>query len=165
MGPQQTKLEFCSLRCSKLQCANQAMKRTAPVISCHDNCARDADRQNATQSAVASLCYMIALTPRCSLLQCRKSLSVLRSTRSSTRRVVSTAPAVMAAPSIPHRDFGATGAQVSLIGMGCSPFGHAYGVRAACCHSCTCYMPVLLVHAAVCHHCLNRCALRAAADT
>lgn len=33
----------------------------------------------------------------------------------------------MAAPKIPHRDFGATGFKVSVVGMGCSPFGHAYG--------------------------------------
>lgn len=33
----------------------------------------------------------------------------------------------MAAPKIPHHAFGETGAGVSLVGMGCSPFGHAYG--------------------------------------
>lgn len=31
-------------------------------------------------------------------------------------------------PKIPHREFGATGTKVSVVGMGCSPFGHAYGV-------------------------------------
>jgi hypothetical protein len=59
----------------------------------------------------------------------------------STRSSEFSPPCVMAAPRIPHRDFGATGAQVSLVGMGCSPFGHAYGVNAACycCCTCICY--------------------------
>ena len=29
---------------------------------------------------------------------------------------------------IPKKPFGRTGKQVSVVGMGCSPFGHAYGV-------------------------------------
>lgn len=33
------------------------------------------------------------------------------------------------APQIPKKLFGRTGKQVSVVGMGCSPFGHAYGVR------------------------------------
>ena len=34
---------------------------------------------------------------------------------------------------LPKRALGKTGVQVSCIGMGCSPFGHAYGVRHALC--------------------------------
>ena len=36
---------------------------------------------------------------------------------------------VQASTQVPKRALGKTGVQVSCIGMGCSPFGHAYGVR------------------------------------
>lgn len=39
---------------------------------------------------------------------------------------------VQAANQVPKRALGKTGVQVSCIGMGCSPFGHAYGVSFTC---------------------------------
>jgi aryl-alcohol dehydrogenase-like predicted oxidoreductase len=36
---------------------------------------------------------------------------------------------VQAPTQLPKRALGKTGVQVSCVGMGCSPFGHAYGVR------------------------------------
>lgn len=40
---------------------------------------------------------------------------------------------VQTSTQVPKRALGKTGVQVSCIGMGCSPFGHAYGVSTLAC--------------------------------
>ena len=48
----------------------------------------------------------------------------------SRRRSVFASVSMVQAPTqLPKRALGKTGVQVSCVGMGCSPFGHAYGVR------------------------------------
>ncbi len=48
---------------------------------------------------------------------------------SQRRQVFASITMVQAPTQLPKRALGKTGVQVSCVGMGCSPFGHAYGVR------------------------------------